>query len=63
MAIVTVNSEDIKQLEKFEIRCLKCGSKNVEIEIDWASYPSASWNNTTMICRDCHEDEVIRESY
>jgi hypothetical protein len=62
MAIVTLGENDVKTLKDFEVKCLKCGSTNVEIEIDWAAYPSASWNNTTFICKDCHTDEVIYES-
>lgn len=49
-------------IHKFRIECVACGSKNVTIDIDWASYPSCSWNNGTIICRDCHVDEEIYES-
>jgi len=63
MAIVVINEDEIKQIKKFEIKCLKCDSKNIEIEIDWASYPSCSWDKTTLICKDCHEDEKIREKF
>jgi hypothetical protein len=62
MALVTLSNEDLKQLKKFEITCNTCGSKNCAIEIDWAAYPSASWNTTTVICKDCHEDETCYES-
>lgn len=62
MAIVTLSSEDLKTLEKFEIKCKTCGSTNCELEIDWAAYPSASLNVTTIICKDCHEDEQCYES-
>jgi ribosomal protein S27E len=60
--VLTIENKGIKSLKKFEIKCLDCGSTNVDIEIDWAAYPSASWNNTTFICKDCHTDEVIYES-
>lgn len=56
MAIITLKDEDFKQLEKFEVKCKVCGSSNCQIEIDYASYPSCSWNNITVICRNCHED-------
>lgn len=62
MAIVTISSGDLKQLEKFEIRCKICGSTNCELEINWAAYPSASWNSTTIICKNCHEEESCYDS-
>lgn len=62
MAIVTITNKEIKQLQNFEVVCKKCGSNNCEIEIDWASYPSASWNTTTIICKDCHTDETCIEA-
>ncbi len=62
MAIVVINSDDIKQMKKFEVKCKTCGSTNCEIEVDWAAYPSCAWNTTTVICKDCHEDEVVYES-
>lgn len=62
MAIVTLNEEYLRNIHKFEFHCLKCKGKNVAIEIDWGAYPSMSWNITTLICKDCHEEEIIRES-
>lgn len=61
MAIVVINSGDIKQLIKFNIKCNICGSDECEIEIDWASYPSASWNTIKLICKNCYEEEIIQE--
>lgn len=60
MAILVINNEDYsKKLKNFELTCKECSSKNVELEIDWASYPSASWFRVTTICKDCHKDEDI----
>lgn len=63
MAIVVINSGDIKQLTKFDIKCKNCGSDDIEIEIDWASYPSMSWDIAKLICKICHEEEKIKEYY
>lgn len=62
MAIVTLGEDSLRKLEKFSVTCKKCGSNNCAIEIDWAAYPSASWNNIEIICKDCHEDETVYES-
>lgn len=61
MAIVEITDE-LKQLKKFEVKCKTCGSSNCKIVIEWVAYPSASWNNTTIICNDCNEDEICYES-
>jgi hypothetical protein len=60
--IVIIDNDIVKNTDKFTLTCNKCGSRNVEISIDWASYPSCSWHTTQLICKDCHEDEVIQES-
>jgi 5-methylcytosine-specific restriction endonuclease McrA len=62
MAIVIINSDNIKNLKHFKFQCNNCNSTNVELEIDWAAYPSAAWNNITIICKDCHADEIAYES-
>ena len=60
MAILVINNNDYSaKLKNFSLECNKCGSKNIELEIDWAAYPSASWLNITTICKDCHTDEDI----
>lgn len=63
MARLVVNSDDFSnRLRKFEMKCRSCNSGNVTLDIDWASYPSASWFNITIICDDCHHDEKIYET-
>lgn len=62
MAIVTLDKEVFKSLTKFEVKCKSCNSQNIELEIDWASYPSCEWNNVTLICKDCKEAEICYES-
>lgn len=63
MSEIKINRDDIKQLQSFKIQCLECGSIDTEIEIDYANYPSASWHNTKLICKYCHNEESIQESY
>lgn len=62
MPQLTLKDEDLNQLKKFELKCKNCGSTRCEVEVDWAAYPSASWNTTKVICKDCHEDETVYES-
>ena len=63
MAILIINDEDFtSKLKEFSLKCNNCGSDKVELEIDWASYPSASWFNVTVICKKCHQDETIYDT-
>ena len=63
MAILVINSEDYSErLQGFGLTCKGCQSRNVELEIDWAAYPSASWLRVTTICKDCHQDEEIYDA-
>jgi hypothetical protein len=61
MAILIINNADFSEkLKDFEITCKKCESKKVELNIDWASYPSCSWYNIDIICNDCkHSEEIL----
>jgi len=60
MAILIINGDNYAtKLTEFEIKYKKCGSGNIELEIDWAAYPSAAWCTITTICKDCHADETI----
>lgn len=52
-------SREKNPISKFEIRCRACQSYDITIEIDWAAYPSCSWNKSTIICRSCHQEEMI----
>lgn len=60
-AIVVINSDVLKTLEKFQFTCKSCQSDKIEIEISWGAYPSASWNRTIMICKNCHQDEELTD--
>lgn len=62
MPIVIINNNELAQSKDFQLKCLKCKSTNCEIELDWASYPSASWNNAKIICKNCHTENTIIES-
>lgn len=63
MAILQINENDFSsKLKDFNLLCNKCDSKNVALDIDWASYPSASWLNIEVICSDCHHSEEIYNS-
>ncbi len=60
MAILVINSEDFsKKLTGFELKCKECGSNNVTLDIDWASYPSSSWMSVIVSCNECKKDEEI----
>lgn len=60
MAILIINSEDMSEkLMGFELKCRKCGSNRVALDIDWAAYPSVSWCTVTVICKSCNHDEIV----
>lgn len=62
MAILVINGEDYSErLTSFSLTCKCCSGTNVELEVDWAAYPSAAWCKVTTICKDCHNDETIYE--
>lgn len=61
MSIVIIKQDALLGMAKFQFKCLKCGSENVQLEIDWAAYPFASWSTTTIICNNCHEEEILHE--
>lgn len=63
MAILTVGfGNRPEKLNSFDVKCKACGSENVELQIDWAAYPSASWNKLTIVCNDCFVDEKVYDS-
>lgn len=60
MAILVINNEDFtEKLKDFALKCKNCDGGEVELEIDWAAYPSASWCKVTVICKACHNDEEV----
>lgn len=60
MARLVINSTDLSEkLHSFSLRCDKCESARVTLDIDWASYPSASWLKIDIICDDCKHDEEV----
>ena len=60
MAILVIDGEDYsKQLKNFHFVCAECDSDNIELEIDWANYPSDSWFKLTTICKNCFNEEVL----
>ncbi len=61
MAILTLHGEVLSQATKFKIECLNCGSADVEIELDWDSFPSCDFRKLTLICKTCHIDEVLQD--
>jgi hypothetical protein len=64
MARLVINDDDFSEkLKDFNLSCKECGSKKVTLDIDWAAYPSASWCAITVICEECHKDEVVYEFY
>jgi hypothetical protein len=63
MARLIINATDFSEkLHSFSLRCVKCGAREVTLDLDWAAYPSASWCKMTVICDQCHTDEVLYES-
>ena len=63
MALLVINSEDFSErLRGFTLRCAKCGSDRVALDIDWAAYPSSVWCRVTVICNECHADETIYDA-
>lgn len=63
MARLTINAADFSEkLRDFSLSCAKCGAKEVTLDLDWAAYPSASWCKVTVICDQCHNDEVVYET-
>jgi hypothetical protein len=64
MAILVINSDDYtEKLKDFSLTCQACGSKEVELEIDWAAYPSDSWLIVKTICKTCHTEETITSTH
>jgi len=63
MARLIINSNDFSEkLTGFELKCKRCGSNKVTLDLDWAAYPSASWCRLEVICEDCKHDETVFES-
>ena len=60
MALLIINRKDYSnKLKGFALQCKACGSNNIELEVDWAAYPSDSWCRITTICKHCHAEEEI----
>lgn len=57
MAVLIINGQDFS--ENFSLKCNKCQSNKVGLDIDWAAYPSASWFKVSVICEECKQDETI----
>ena len=64
MAILIVQGADFtERLNSFSIRCKRCNSTNVTLEIDWGGYPSCTWRLITLVCNDCLHEETIDEAF
>lgn len=62
-ARLVINSDDFSQkLTSFTLSCKNCGSNKVTLDVDWVSYPSASWLKIAAICDECNHDECVFES-
>jgi hypothetical protein len=61
--VFTINGDDFSEkLKDFSISCKNCNSKNVTLDVESYSYPSASWFRVEIICNDCKHDEEIYSS-
>lgn len=63
MRLVINNQDFSSKLNKFSLKCSKCGSYDITFDIDWAAYPSCAWCSIITICEGCKNEEEIYSAF